>query len=114
MWNPVKIIDFAREVIRASGLMVDRDIEIKVTGTRPGEKLHEQLWNEDAKVTSTSFPMVFRVHATPSVPGFSGMLKTLTHAARGRHAEEVRTLLREMPIDYRSERAHSDRPALIA
>ncbi len=72
--NPVRIMDFARGVIQASGLVVNRDIEINVVGSRPGEKLHEQLWDEEATVTATQFPEVFRVYASADrlVPGLTG------------------------------------------
>ncbi len=43
MGDPVKIIDLAMDMIRLSGLEVGRDIEIRVTGLRPGEKLFEEL-----------------------------------------------------------------------
>ncbi|WP_165184924.1 nucleoside-diphosphate sugar epimerase/dehydratase [Caulobacter soli] len=43
MGEPVKIIDLARRMIELQGLVPDRDIEIKITGLRPGEKLTEAL-----------------------------------------------------------------------
>lgn len=114
MGDPVRIIDFARQVIKASGLVLDRDIEIKVVGSRPGEKLHEQLWNENAKVSKTHFGQVFRVHATPMAPYLPAMLSTLTQAARQRRSNEVGRLLHEMPVDYRTERAHTEPEAVPA
>ncbi len=43
MGNPVKIDDLAKEMIRLAGLKLGKDIEIKYTGLRPGEKLYEEL-----------------------------------------------------------------------
>lgn len=46
MGEPVKIIDLARNMIKLSGYS-EKEIKIKVTGIRPGEKLYEELLNED-------------------------------------------------------------------
>ncbi len=43
MGEPVRIMDLAEEMIRLSGLVVGKDVEIKTVGMRPGEKLAEQL-----------------------------------------------------------------------
>ncbi len=43
MGDPVKIVDLAKSLIQLSGLEVDKDIEIKFTGLREGEKMYEEL-----------------------------------------------------------------------
>ena len=45
MGEPVKIVDLARQMIRLSGLEPERDIAIEIVGRRPGEKVHEDLFN---------------------------------------------------------------------
>lgn len=54
MGEPVKIADLAKRMIELSGLRVGRDIGIKYTGLRPGEKLYEELlsYKENTKETS--------------------------------------------------------------
>ncbi len=53
MGESVKIIDLAKNMIKLSGLEIGKDIEIKITGLRPGEKLYEELLsNEEATLTT--------------------------------------------------------------
>ncbi|MFM8498018.1 MAG: polysaccharide biosynthesis protein, partial [Planctomycetia bacterium] len=49
MGEPVRIADLARDMVRLSGLVEGRDIEIQYTGLRPGEKLYEELFDADAE-----------------------------------------------------------------
>ncbi len=100
MGDPVKIIDLAREIIGLAGLTPGKDIEIKVVGERPGEKLHEQLWQDDATVRATAVPHVFRVQAEPVAANFSILLADLEHAAHHRNVDQILSLLRELPIGY--------------
>jgi FlaA1/EpsC-like NDP-sugar epimerase len=53
MGEPVNIADLAKDMIRLSGLQEGRDIQIKFTGLRPGERLHEELFTEEENCTRT-------------------------------------------------------------
>lgn len=53
MGKPVKIIDLARKMIKLAGFVPDKDIQIKIVGLRPGEKLYEELLNDTAKTLPT-------------------------------------------------------------
>jgi FlaA1/EpsC-like NDP-sugar epimerase len=58
MGEPVKIVDLARDMITLSGLRPDVDIDIVFSGTRPGEKLFEELSNEGENVGETAHPKI--------------------------------------------------------
>jgi FlaA1/EpsC-like NDP-sugar epimerase len=58
MGEPVKIVDLAKKMIQLSGLEVNKDIEIKFTGLRPGEKLYEELLNDNENTLPTYHPKI--------------------------------------------------------
>jgi len=58
MGEPVRILDLAHDLIRKSGLEPGRDIEIQFTGTRPGEKLFEELACDDEQTRPTKHPKI--------------------------------------------------------
>lgn len=59
MGEPVKIVDLAKNMIKLSGLELDKDIKIEFTGLRPGEKLYEELLLRTANATKTSNEKIF-------------------------------------------------------
>ena len=59
MGEPVKIVDLARDLIELSGLEVGRDIDIQFTGTRPGEKLYEELFVPGEQYQRTCHEKIF-------------------------------------------------------
>jgi len=65
MGDPVRIIDLARNIIRLSGFEPGKDIEIKVTGIRPGEKLFEELLTAEEGTTATSQERIFVAKPQP-------------------------------------------------
>ena len=71
MGESVKIINLAKKMITLSGLRVERDIEIKYTGLRPGEKLYEELLNTDENTLPTHHPKI--LIAKVNSPSFAYM-----------------------------------------
>ena len=70
MGEPVAIMDLARDMIRLSGLEPDRDISIEIVGRRPGEKLHEELFNPFERPQSTPAEKILRAERDPLDPGW--------------------------------------------
>lgn len=60
MGESIKIYDLALKMIKLSGLLVGRDIEIKVTGLRPGEKLYEELLANEENTMPTHHPQILK------------------------------------------------------
>ncbi len=58
MGEPVRIDDMARNLIRLSGYVPDRDIEIVYTGLRPGEKLYEELLMDEEGLEDTDNELI--------------------------------------------------------
>ncbi|MEA2194388.1 MAG: hypothetical protein QOG42_822 [Solirubrobacteraceae bacterium] len=68
MGEPVRILDLARTMIELSGLEADRDIAIEIVGRRPGEKLHEELFNPYERPQPTPAEKILRAERAPRAP----------------------------------------------
>lgn len=60
MGKSIKIIDLAENMIKLMGLELGKDIEIKITGLRPGEKLYEELLTTEENTIPTYHPKIMR------------------------------------------------------
>jgi FlaA1/EpsC-like NDP-sugar epimerase len=65
MGEPVRIVELARAMIELSGLDPDIDIEIEIVGRRPGEKLHEELFNSYERPRPTSAEKILLAERQP-------------------------------------------------
>ncbi len=114
MGEPILISDLAANMIRLAGLTVrsddnpDGDIEIVTVGMRPGEKLYEELFYDEASVVRTRHPKILRSSALETADDLiEDGLARLTSAL----AEENETLGRAILFDLvsKSDRAESQR-----
>jgi FlaA1/EpsC-like NDP-sugar epimerase len=108
MGEPVKIMDLARDMIELSGLRPGKDVAIEVVGRRPGEKLHEELFNDyerpqptraekivlaqrepiDAQLASDFFDQIGLLALEGDAAGLATKVSEL---AKVRHPEPTRT-----------------------
>jgi FlaA1/EpsC-like NDP-sugar epimerase len=70
MGEPVGIMDLAEQMIRLSGLEPGQDIAIEVIGRRPGEKLHEELFNPHERPQPTPAQKIYRADRAPLDPAW--------------------------------------------
>jgi FlaA1/EpsC-like NDP-sugar epimerase len=85
MGRPVKIVDLARKIME---LMRAPNVEVRFVGLRPGEKLHEELYEENERPARTGHPMIFRLTSEDELPpGVLGRVEELILHARARGPE---------------------------
>ncbi len=105
MGDPVKIDELARNLIRLSGFVPDRDIKIEYTGLRPGEKLYEELIMDEEK---DSMQVVYdnKIFVTKPVEmdyeEFNKLLDKLYDACFNA-PEEVRDIIKEIVPNFHPE-----------
>ena len=101
MGAPVKVVDLAADLIRLSGLEVGTDIEIKFIGSRPGEKLYEEMFWGDEVAEPTEHAKVLRARKTPFIDCAAPLIEELIEAGTT-NADEVRIreLLRAIVPDF--------------
>jgi FlaA1/EpsC-like NDP-sugar epimerase len=70
MGEPVKILDLARNMIRIAGLEPEVDVGIEIIGRRPGEKLHEELFNPGERPQPTPAEKIVSAVRSPLDPAW--------------------------------------------
>jgi FlaA1/EpsC-like NDP-sugar epimerase len=103
MGDPVRIVDLARDLIELSGLQVDRDIEIRFTGLRPGEKLFEEMFFSAEEVLRTEHPKVLRARHATLANDVDRHLTALLFAIRQNAPDDLlRPLIKALVPDFKT------------
>lgn len=100
MGEPVRILDLARLMIHLSGASEDR-VPIKIIGTRPGEKLYEELRTDAERIEKTDLRKIFRCRPAPmDVERLDVALEKMQFMVKAVDRAGLRGCLRELGIDY--------------
>jgi FlaA1/EpsC-like NDP-sugar epimerase len=101
MGEPIKIYDLAEQMIKLSGLTPGRDIEIQITGLRPGEKLYEELLISGEHIFKTQHPKIYAAHED-LLPWaeLEPSLQNLFAAAKAEDPQRIKTLLADLVSGY--------------
>ena len=101
MGKPVKIIEMARQMIQLAGLQPDVDIMIEITGTRPGEKLEEELFYSEENLLRMGDSGIF-VSQSTSKP-HSLLVKQIEKAQKAAYSSDydvIEQVIRDLVPGY--------------
>jgi FlaA1/EpsC-like NDP-sugar epimerase len=121
MGEPVRIMDLAEDMIRFSGLEPGRDIAVEIIGSRPGEKLEEELFNAYEHPEATPAAKILRARRPPIDPAWveetfdsigllvlegdaAGLAATVSALATGRELEPVEQPAETLPATAQNGR----------
>ena len=95
MGEQISVLEMARNLIRLSGLVPDKDIALTYLGCRPGEKLTEELVAGHETVESTTVQKVLCIRPDPArnFAQLSGLVARLEESAAEGHVSKVLALL---------------------
>lgn len=116
MGEPVKIVDLARDLITLSGLRLE-DIEIRISGIRPGEKLYEEISTDAEHADKTKHPKIFigriKPHEWDAVVSGVGALLEIGKTDPERVHSALASIVPEFRNSHPSRTVikHIDRPA---
>ena len=100
MGQPVKVVDLATDLIRLSGLEVEKDIEIRFTGLRPGEKLYEELFFSSDTATATEHPKILRAREVDTSIPTQAIEDLIQAATENVPRREIRRMIRGIVPEY--------------
>ncbi|MEO7766650.1 MAG: nucleoside-diphosphate sugar epimerase/dehydratase [Ferruginibacter sp.] len=101
MGKPVKILDLATRMIQLAGLIPGKDINIKYTQLRPGEKMYEELFKNSEEFAPTDHPKILRAKKSSDAnPNFYSLLNKLEAAAIAHSNELITPILYKMLPEF--------------
>lgn len=103
MGESVKIYDLALKMIKLSGLKLDEDISIKITGLRPGEKLYEELLTNEENTLQTHHPQIMIAKVREyDFNEISAKIEALTDLFDAQNNNSIVQKMKEIVPEYKS------------
>jgi FlaA1/EpsC-like NDP-sugar epimerase len=109
MGEPVKIIELAKKMIKINGLELGRDIEIKVTGLRPGEKLYEELLAKEEDTMPTHHPQILKAKNRGSNNNIIVKINELIQLFEAQDNIHIVTKMKELVPEYVSNNSEFEK-----
>ncbi len=104
MGKSVKILDLAKKMIRLSRLELGKDIQIRFTGLRPGEKLYEELLNDKENTLPTHHPQIMIAKVQEESPEvIAAQVSELISLVSGHDNFEIVRKMKSIVPEYRSQ-----------
>jgi len=113
MGEPVRIVDLAKELIHLSGLVPYEDIDVVITGLRPGEKLFEELLIQGEGIKPTSHEKIKVAAAVPSnIDGVTASFDDVAALAKASDIEGIMEFLQAFVPEFKPSYTFSGTPPL--
>jgi FlaA1/EpsC-like NDP-sugar epimerase len=104
MGKSVRIVDLAKRMISLSGLTLGKDIQVRFTGLRPGEKLYEELLNSKENTIPTHHPRILIAKVRKYDPGEVALqIDDLIRLAGSGHEKEVVQKMKAIVPEFKSQ-----------
>lgn len=106
MGERIKVMELARLYTRLRGLLLNKDIHIKITGIRPGEKLKEELVGEGEIVKKTTHSSIMQVVSDEEIEAdFPRKLDALLQSALTQDPVKIKCALKQIVKNYKEPEA---------
>lgn len=101
MGKPVRVLDLATRMIQLAGLEPGKDITIKFTQLRPGEKMYEELFKDSEELAPTDHPKILRAKRdTNKTAEFYTLMNELFEVAKQHQNDTIVTILNKMLPEF--------------
>lgn len=101
MGEPVNIEIMARDLISLSGLEPDKDIKIKYTGIRPGEKLFEELLTAEEGTSVTRHKKIYVTKSMDVTDNLNQKLEDIIHSAKYGTRQDIKLAIKQLVPTYK-------------
>jgi FlaA1/EpsC-like NDP-sugar epimerase len=103
MGKPVKIIDLAKKMIRLAGFTPDKEIEIKIIGLRPGEKLYEELLNDTSQTLPThNEQIMIAIDSVERYDEINEAIESMSRMSKNITNEEIVSKMKKLVPEFKS------------